>query len=186
MLRSILIYLSKAAWARKIVTRWSIAWRVAARFVSGEKLEDAIRVIQSLNARGINATLDHLGEHTDSPEAAQKATRDILEIFDAIDASGVRANVSVKLSQIGLVVDPQLCVENLRSILERARLSNNFVRIDMEESALVDITLSIYQQMRTAGLENTGVVIQSCLYRSEEDVKQILSTRGRIRLCKGA
>ncbi len=186
MLRSLLIYLSKAAWARKIVTRWSIAWRVASRFVSGEKLEDAIRVIRSLNERGINATLDHLGEHTDSPEAAQKATNDILEIFNAIDASGVRANVSVKLSQIGLVVDPQLCVENLRSILERARVSGNFVRIDMEESALVDTTLSIYQQMRAAGLENTGVVIQSCLYRSEEDVQHILSTQGKIRLCKGA
>ena len=186
MLRSILIYLSKATWARQIVTRWSIAWRVASRFVSGEKLEDAIRVIRGLNERGINATLDHLGEHTDSPEAAQKATNDILEAFNAIDASGVRANVSIKLSQIGLVIDPDLCIQNLRTIMEHARALGNFVRIDMEESALVDITLSMYQQMRAAGLQNTGVVIQSYLYRSEEDVKRILATQGKIRLCKGA
>ena len=186
MLRSLFIYLSKAAWARKIVTHWSIAWRVAARFVSGEKLEDAIRVIRGLNERGINATLDHLGEHTDSPEAAKKATRDILDAFDAIEDSGVSANVSVKLSQIGLGVDPQLCQENLRSILERAKASGNFVRIDMEESALVEVTLGLYHQMRAEGLDNTGVVIQSYLYRSEEDVKKILSAQGKIRLCKGA
>ena len=88
MLRSILIYLSKAEWARKIVTGWSFAWRAASRFVAGETLQDAIRVVQGLNQKGITATLDHLGEHTDSPEAAQKATKDILEAFNAIDASG--------------------------------------------------------------------------------------------------
>lgn len=187
MLRSFFIYLSKARWARNIVMHWPIVWHVAERFIAGEKLEDAIRVIRNLNQRGINASLDHLGEHTDSIELANKATRDILEIFDAIDASGVRANVSVKLSQIGLGIDRQVCAENMRRILERARASDNFVRIDMEDSPLVDVTLSVYQQMRAEfGFENTGVVIQSYLYRSEKDIQQILQTHGKVRLCKGA
>lgn len=187
MLRSFFIYLSKARWARNIVMHWPIIWRVAERFIAGEKLEDAIRVIRILNQRGINASLDHLGEHTDSIELANKATRDILEIFDAIDAAGVRANVSVKLSQIGLGIDRQLCAENMRRILERAKASDNFVRIDMEDSPLVDVTLSVYRQMRDVfGFDNTGIVIQSYLYRSEEDIKQILETHGKVRLCKGA
>lgn len=187
MLRSFFIYLSKARWARNIVMHWPIIWRVAERFIAGEKLEDAIRVIRNLNQRGINASLDHLGEHTDSIELANKATRDILEIFDAIDAAGVRANVSVKLSQIGLGIDRQLCAENMRRILERAKASDNFVRIDMEDSPLVDVTLSVYRQMRDVfGFDNTGIVIQSYLYRSEEDIKQILETHGKVRLCKGA
>lgn len=187
MLRSFFIYLSKARWARNIVMHWPIIWRVAERFIAGEKLEDAIRVIRNLNQRGINASLDHLGEHTDSIELANKAARDILEIFDAIDAAGVRANVSVKLSQIGLGIDRQLCAENMRRILERAKASDNFVRIDMEDSPLVDVTLSVYRQMRDVfGFDNTGIVIQSYLYRSEEDIKQILETHGKVRLCKGA
>ena len=187
MLRSFFIYLSKARWARNIVMHWPIIWRVAERFIAGEKLEDAIRVIRILNQRGINASLDHLGEHTDSIELANKAARDILEIFDAIDAAGVRANVSVKLSQIGLGIDRQLCAENMRRILERAKASDNFVRIDMEDSPLVDVTLSVYRQMRDVfGFDNTGIVIQSYLYRSEEDIKQILETHGKVRLCKGA
>ncbi len=88
MLRSILIYLSKADWARNLVTRWSFAWRAASRFIAGEKLEDAIRVVQALNQKGINATLDHLGEHTTTPENARKATRDILEMLECIHQSG--------------------------------------------------------------------------------------------------
>ena len=98
MLRAIFIYLSKASWARNLVTHWGFAWRAASRFVAGDKLEDAIRVVKTLNALGINATLDHLGEHTSNPEEASRATEDILKIFDAIQGSGVRANVSIKLN----------------------------------------------------------------------------------------
>jgi proline dehydrogenase len=117
MFRSLFIYLSKAEWARRIVTNWSFAWRAASRFVAGEKLEDAIRVIKALNAKGINATLDHLGEHTSNPEESRQATRDILKAIDAIEESGVRANISIKLTQIGLQLDEKLCEENLREIL---------------------------------------------------------------------
>ena len=121
------------------------------------------------------------------PSSAAKATQDILDIFDAIDSAGVRANVSIKLSQIGLGIDRQLCADHMRRILERAQSSQNFVRIDMEDSPFTDITLSVYQQMREEyDLDNTGIVIQAYLYRSEADIQKILSTHGKVRLCKGA
>lgn len=187
MLRSILIYLSKASWARKIVTQWSFAWRAASRFVAGEKLEDAIRAIQSLNANGITATLDHLGEHTTNTQEAQMATQDILKALDAIEQTSVRANVSIKLTQIGLSVDEGLCIENLRTILQHAQEKSNFIRIDMEDSSYVDTTLRLYFQMREEyGFNNTGVVIQSYLYRSQRDIEKVVASGGRVRLCKGA
>lgn len=187
MLRSFLIYLSKAAWARNIVTRWSFAWRAASRFVAGDKLEDGIQAVRQLNEKGINATLDHLGEHTTNPDEARRAAEDIIEALEAIASSGVRANVSIKLTQIGLALDQELCQENLVRILERAKQLGNFVRIDMEDSPWVDTTLELYHKMRFEhGMENTGVVIQSYLYRSEGDVRRLNQDCTRIRLCKGA
>jgi proline dehydrogenase len=187
MMRSFLIYLSKAAWARKMVTKWSVAWRAASRFVAGEKLEDAIRAVQALNQKGINATLDHLGEHTTDKQAALRATQDVIGMIDAIEAASVRSNVSIKLTQIGMAVDEKLCIENLRQILERARDAGLFVRIDMEDSPWVDETLRVYRQMRYVyGLDNVGVVIQSYLYRSEQDILQLRDDCTCVRLCKGA
>lgn len=187
MLRSLLIYLSKAGWARRIVTRWKFAWRAASRFVAGEKVEDAIRAIRELNAKGINATLDHLGEHTTNPEEARRATEDILRAIDAIEVAGVNANVSIKLTQIGLALDKDLCAENLCRILQYATERGNFVRIDMEDSPCVDDTLELYFRMRQeCQLTNVGVVIQAYLYRSEQDVRRIVEQGGQIRLCKGA
>jgi len=186
MLRSFLIYLSKAGWARALVMRWSFAWRAASRFVAGEKLEDGIRAIRALNSKGINATLDHLGEHVDTPEEARRAVQDILRAIDAIQEAGVSANVSIKLTQIGYRLGTDICADNLRTILEYARERGNFIRIDMEESDWVDQTLDLYHEMKTCCLDNTGVVIQSYLYRSEKDVRAIVADGGRIRLCKGA
>jgi proline dehydrogenase len=187
MFRSLFIYLSKAAWARKIVTNWKFAWRAASRFVAGETLDDGIRVIQLLNRKGINATLDHLGEHTTDLESAQRAAREILQVLDSIASSGVRANVSIKLTQIGLSLDEGVCGENLQMILQKAAATNNFVRIDMEDSAWVDKTLRLFHQMRHEhGFENVGVVIQSYLYRSDADIRQLSQECSRVRLCKGA
>ena len=186
MFRSLFIYLSKAEWARRMVTNWSFAWRAASRFIAGEKLEDAIRVIKALNAKGINATLDHLGEHTSNPEESRQATRDILKAIDAIEEAGVRANVSIKLTQIGLQLDEKLCEENLRQILTYAKERGNFVRVDMEDSPWTDKTLDMCRRMWGLGLTNTGMVIQSYLYRSAEDVKSVVEAGGKVRLCKGA
>ena len=163
MLRSFFIYLSKSKWARRIVTSWTIGWRMASRFVSGETLEDAVKVIQELNAKGINATLDHLGEHTETLEGAQKATTDILEALDAICDSGVNANVSIKLTQIGLNIDRSVCEVNLKRILTYAAQCENFIRVDMEDSSATQITLDLVTKLKREGWDNIGVVIQVVL-----------------------
>ncbi len=186
MLRSLLIYLSKAAWAQKLVTGWSFAWNIASRFVSGTKIEDAIRAIQDLNAKGINVTLDHLGEHTSSPEEASEATAAILSTLDEIKNSGVCANVSIKLTQIGLGLDENMCAQNVERILARAKEHENFVRIDMEDTPYTDKTINLYCQMRDKGYDNTGVVLQSMLRRTEADARKLLADHTRIRLVKGA
>jgi len=186
MYRAFMIYMSRAAWARRFVTNWKLAWRAASRFIAGEKLDDAIRVVRELNATGISATLDHLGENTTNPEESRIATEAILSAIAAINETGVRANFSVKLTQIGLALDAGLCAQNLRCILQQAKEHDIFVRIDMEDSPWVDQTLALYRQMQQEGLANTGLVIQAYLYRSAADVEQILAAGGRIRLCKGA
>ena len=187
MLRSLLIYLSQADWARQIVTRWGFAWRAASRFIAGETLEDAIHVVKSLNAKNINATLDHLGEHTSNMEEARQAKDHILEILEQIEQEGVKSNVSIKLTQIGLAVDVELCAENLIEILMFAKKNNTFVRIDMEDSQWVKTTLDLFSSaIDQCSCENVGIVIQSYLYRSEEDVSKLLDVGSRIRLCKGA
>jgi proline dehydrogenase len=185
-MRSFFISLSKATWARRMVSGWSVAWRMASRFIAGEHVDDAIRAIQALNRRGINATLDHLGEHTSNPAEANGAVEEVLHALRAIDEAGVRANISIKLSQIGLVLDEDLCRRNLRRILEEARQLNNFIRIDMEDSSLTESTVNLFLWARNEGFENTGIVIQSYLYRSEQDIAASLACRGPVRLCKGA
>ncbi len=186
MLRSFLIYLSKAAWARQMVMRMPVARRAASRFYAGETLGEAIENIRELNERHILATLDHLGEHTTNPQEARQATRDILGMIEAVDCSGVRSNVSIKLSQIGMTLDEGLCRDNLAEILSFAREREMLVRLDMEDSPWVDTTLRLYREMRACGLNNAGVVIQSYLYRSQADVQALVEERGRVRLCKGA
>lgn len=188
MLRSFLIYLSKAQWAQNIVTGWSFAWKAASRFVAGEKTEDAVRVVRDLNAKGINATLDHLGEHTSTADEAAQATQDILAILDEIEMAGVRANVSIKLTQIGMGLDESVCRENLQRILQRAREHGNFIRIDIEDTPYTDTTLAIYQSMLERGFTNRhfGMAVQSYLYRAEADTKALLANKTTIRLVKGA
>jgi proline dehydrogenase len=187
MFRSTFIYLSKAAWARRMVTSWDFAWNAASRFVAGERLEDAIRIVQQLNQKGINATLDHLGEHITTPEEAHKAVEAINAIADAIESSGVKANISIKLTQIGMNLGEELCLEHLEWVLGYAKQRGVFVRLDMEDSPWVETTLKLYRLMRDErGFDNCGVVIQSYLYRSETDVRLLAQEGGRVRLCKGA
>lgn len=186
MLRSFFIYLSKASWAQKLIMRLPFAWQMASRFVAGTLKEDAIRVTRELNARHINVTLDHLGEHTTNTEEALEATRHILEILEEIERAGVRSNVSIKLTQIGLALDTELCASNLERILLQAQAHNNFVRIDMEDTPYTDATIALYHRMRQRGFQNVGLAIQAYLYRSENDVRQLLANSTPIRLVKGA
>jgi proline dehydrogenase len=186
MFRSFFNYLAKATWARNIVAKLSIARKMASRFIAGDTLIDGIQTIKSLNDRGINATLDHLGENTDSPEKARQATMDIIYTFDAIEEAGVHANVSVKLTQIGLGISSELCLENLELILEKAKGYTSFVRIDMEDSTVTQRTLEVLIAARKHGYENMGIVIQAYLYRSEADIQKLLDECVKVRLCKGA
>jgi proline dehydrogenase len=159
---------------------------MASRFIAGEKQQDALNVVQSLNGQGINATLDHLGEHTDDLAAAEQATREILSLLDAIQTAGLRSNVSIKLSQLGLLLDSGIAYHNLRLILDRARGYSSFIRVDMEDSSLTEITLEQVFRARAEGFENVGTVIQSYLYRSEQDVRRLIEKGIPIRLVKGA
>ncbi|MBT3322257.1 MAG: proline dehydrogenase [Anaerolineae bacterium] len=188
MLRTFLIYLSQAGWAQRMVTGWSFAWKVASRFVAGETNEEALAVVKALNAKGINATLDQLGEHTSMAEEAINSTEEILGILDAIEESGVRAGVSIKLTQIGMGLDATICRQNLRRILERAQEYSNFVRIDIEDTPYTDITIDAYNEMLKAGFgpETVGMAVQSYLYRAEDDTKKMLENGTRFRLIKGA
>jgi proline dehydrogenase len=187
MLRSLLIYLSKAAWAQNLITSWGFAWRTASRFVAGTKLEDAIRVVGELNAKGINATLDHLGEHTSTPEEAQQAADDIFATLDALGVDpAARSNISIKLTQIGLGLDEALCAETLERVLARAKQNKTFVRVDIEDTPYTDKTINMYYAMLEKGYDNVGMAVQSYLYRAEADVRRMLQDGTRIRLVKGA
>lgn len=186
-LRSLLLYLSRMKLARQVVTNFPPAWAVASRFIAGESVDEAIAATRQLNARGMSVALDYLGESvTDAREAA--AARDqILYLLQRIHESGVEAYVSVKLSQLGLKVDENLALANLRMLLTEARRLGLRVRIDMEESALVDTTLDLYRRLRFGeGFDNVGVVIQSYLHRSEEDVRKLVAEGAWVRLVKGA
>jgi proline dehydrogenase len=186
MLRSLLIYLSKAAWVQRLVTGWGFAWKVASRFVAGTRIEDALHVIRDLNAKGINVTLDHLGEHTSTPTEASEATAAIIGTLDAIKKSGLCANISIKLTQIGLGLDESVCRQNLERILLRAQENSNFVRIDMEDTPYTNQTIGLCFQMRREGHQNTGIALQSYLYRTEADARGLVADQVPIRLVKGA
>jgi proline dehydrogenase len=186
MLRGLLIRLSKAGWARRVVTKWPLAWRVSSRFVAGERLEDAVRVIKTLNQKGLVATLDHLGEHTHTEQEARNAVDHILHSMDAIAREGLRSGVSIKLTQIGLGLDDLLCAENLAYILGYAQALGVFIRIDMEDSPYVEETLHLLHWFREQGFSNVGTVIQAYLYRSLDDTQKLMEDGTRIRLVKGA
>jgi len=187
MLRILLSYLAQAVWARRIVQRWGFAQIMAARFVSDETLDQAVDVVKELNNRGINATLDHLGENVCTEEDARQSADEILTLIDKLNHEGVTSGVSIKLSQIGLVVDAALCEENLLKILERAKSKDVFIRVDMEDSSLTEKTLDLFTKTRNQGYHSiVGIAIQSYLYRSEDDVRKLLEKGSPIRICKGA
>jgi proline dehydrogenase len=186
-LRTALIYLSQADWARELVNNLPPARAAAARFVAGPDIAAAIEASRELNNKGMLVTLDLLGEHTAVRQDALAARDEILALLDEIKSQDVRANVSIKLSQLGVNIDPELALDNMRLILQRAAQHNNRIRIDMEDSSLTDVTLHIYRTLRDKdGFDNVGIVIQSYLYRSDEDLRQLVDEGAWIRLCKGA
>jgi proline dehydrogenase len=161
---------------------------MVARFVAGETLDEALSALDRLAAAGFRTTVDVLGEAVTSADDARAASDAYLETLDALGTRGLDRNVSVKLSQMGLGIDRDVCRDNVRRILERAAEHEAFVRIDMEEHATTDATLAIWRELRpvNAGRGDSGVVIQAALRRSGADVEQLIAERARVRLCKGA
>jgi proline dehydrogenase len=153
--------------------------RLSARYIAGPELADARRVVAELNAAGKLATVDVLGEEITNAHEARAIARAYLDVLDAIDADGLDANVSVKLTGLGLEVDPELCRANLAAIAERG----TFVRIDMEDSSTTDATLELYRDLTGEGFENLGVVLQAMLRRTEDDARALAGAN--VRLCKG-
>ena len=185
MLRSFFIFLSHSRWARWLVTHLPLAWRAASRFVAGHTIDEAITAIRSLNSRGIAATLDHLGESVTNEAEARRAADDYLLALDKIAAGEVRANVSLKLTQFGLDLSTAFCPQNARRVVEKARATDNFVRIDMEGTPHTDRTLEVFRALRQ-DFDNVGIVLQAYLYRTENDLQQLIAEKSRVRLCKGA
>lgn len=183
--RTALLYLSRQHRLKKVVSELPGSKQVVQRFIAGEKIEAAIAAVRELNQLGIIATLDHLGESITSEVATRNEVDEYLRALQYIAEAKVNSNVSVKLTQLGLDIDEQLCLENARRMVERASQLGNFVRIDMEDSTKTDATLRIFYALRSE-FEAVGIVIQAYLYRSEQDVIESLARKSRIRLCKGA
>ncbi len=187
MLRSTFLWLSERRGLFNFIRKNGLARQFASRFVAGETLDTAIAATRDLNAKGITTTLDLLGESVTSRAESEAARDAAIGILDRIREAGVRGNVSVKLTQMGLDLDAALAAANIKAILDRARAHGTFVRIDMEASGYVQRTLDLYHQDLQAAYGGVvGVVIQSMLRRSETDVERLLQTGTRIRLVKGA
>lgn len=160
--------------------------RFAMRYIAGEKLDDAIRVMKFLNLKNIMGTLDVLGENVSMKEESLLATKAGEEALHSINENHLNANLSIKLTQFGLKIDEEFCYSNVRSLLGIASRYNNFVRIDMEDSPTTSATLKLYERLRSEGYENVGVVIQANMRRSEGDIQRLISMKANVRLCKGA
>jgi len=186
VLRQTFLTLSNSRELHDIAIKNGLARKVARRFVAGETKDQAVSVVAEVNKKGIRATLDHLGENVTQAAEAVASADSYVEILDAIEAAKIDSNVSLKLTQMGLDVDEQLCFDNLSRICNRAQELNNFVRIDMESSAYTDRTLGLFRRLWDSGLRNVGVVLQAYLYRTEDDVREMNALGVRVRLCKGA
>ncbi|PKO07426.1 MAG: proline dehydrogenase [Chloroflexi bacterium HGW-Chloroflexi-3] len=185
MFRALFIFLSKAFWAQKLIMNWKFAWHVASRFIAGINIIDAIKVIKNLNDQGLNVTVDHLGENAITVEDTLAATKEVIDLLEAINSQEVQANVSIKLTQLGLNIDKDLCKSNLQNIIEHAKKMQNFVRIDMEDSSITQETLDVVYWLKQT-YSGVGTVIQSYLYRSEKDVVNLTNECIPIRMVKGA
>jgi proline dehydrogenase len=186
MLKGTLLYLANRRPVQRLVMRHDLLRGLTQRYVAGEELADGIVVAQTLNTQGLMASLDHLGESVTNVAEARTATAAYLDALEAIARDQVDANISLKLTQLGLDVSREVCVAHLRSILDRARQLDTFVRIDMESSAYTQRTLDVHAELWEAGYHNVGVVLQSYLYRTAADVDRALQMGTRVRLCKGA
>jgi proline dehydrogenase len=185
--RSALIYLSRQEGLKEFAARFTLFKKLTHRFIAGETTDEAVTAIHELNAHGCTASFDHLNESVNSAGATEAEVAEYLNVLRLIDENGIKSNVSIKLSQFGLEIDPELAYRNARRIVEDAAGRGNFVRIDMEGSNVTQVTLDIFNRLRSEfGLNDVGIVVQSYLFRTLDDVRDLLKIPARIRLCKGA
>jgi len=159
--------------------------RVASRYIAGERLEDAVDTVRRLNGAGKVATIDVLGEEVTSADEARAITRAYIDVFRAIEEHGLDSNVSVKPTGLGLKLGYDVCRANLETVVRHAASQGSFVRIDMEDSSTTSDTLRMYRELREAGLDNVGVVLQARLRRTERDIRALADLRPSVRICKG-
>jgi proline dehydrogenase len=187
MLRGTFLWLSHRRAIFDFIKRNGLARQFASRFVAGETLDRALKATGELNAKGVSVTLDLLGESVRTAEESGRARDAAIEILDRVHAAGARANLSIKLTQMGLDIDRDLAIGNVRRILDRGRVLDTFVRVDMEASPYVQRTLDLFlDELQPAYGALTGVVIQSMLRRSDADVDLLIRRKARVRLVKGA
>ncbi len=187
MLRRLILYLSTAKWARSIATRWGAARRVARRFIAGETLDDVMTAARQLNDQGLLVSIDYLGESVNAASDTEAVVAMYCGLVARIKQDGLKAGLSLKLTHMGLDISEDLCIANLRHILTDAKANGVPVTIDMESSDYTERTLRIYRTMRDEyDFTNVGTVIQSYLYRSRDDMRQLATEGATIRLCKGA
>ena len=187
MLRKTLLYLTNQQKVFTFVRRNGLARRMASRFVAGETIEEAMTAVRALNARGITASLDLLGESVHREEEARATAKSYLDLLDRIQSQKLDANVSLKLTAMGLDVSEDLCVANMQMVLDRARDYGSFVRIDMESSAYTERTLHMFEhRLYPSYPKHVGIVLQSYLRRTYADVEMANRLHARVRICKGA
>lgn len=187
MLRQTFLFLSHRQGIFRFVRNNRLARRFANRFVAGETIEDAIAAVRALNAKGITATLDLLGESVTSATEARATADHYVELLDRIASAQLDANVSCKLTAMGQDIADELCIENITRVLERARLHGSFVRLDMEGSAYTERTLQLFkEELYPHFPAEVGIVLQSYLRRTAADVSSAIDIQCRVRLCKGA
>jgi len=185
--RSALIYLSRQEGLKDFATHFRLFKKLTTRFVAGETIDEAISFIREINAEGCTASFDHLNESVTSAAEAEKEVAEYLSILAKIDETGIRSNVSIKLTQFGLGLNPEIAYKNSRSVVEDAHRRGNFVRVDMEDSKVTQATIDVFKRLREEfGLNDVGIVLQSYLRRTYGDAQELLKWPARIRICKGA
>ena len=186
-MRKALLWLSERQRVFNFIKRNGLARRFASRFVAGETVETAIEAVREINKKGISASLDLLGESVTKESEAAGARDEYLGMLSRIQETGVNSKVSLKLTQMGFDISEELCLANMRAILDRAKALKTFVRLDMESSAYTQRTLDFFHHQLSQDYQQVcGVVIQSCLRRSEKDIEDLVERQVRVRLCKGA
>jgi proline dehydrogenase len=185
--RDALIWLSRKEGLKDFATSFGFFKKLTTRFVAGDNIDETIPFIRQINSENATDSFDHLNESVGSADEAENEVVEYLNILAKIDETKIRSNVSIKLTQFGLGLDPELAYRNARRVVEEAHRRGNFVRVDMEDSTVTQVTIDIFKRLRAEfGLNDVGIVLQSYLYRTFADAQELVKLPARIRICKGA